>query len=231
LSESFPPLASVAVVIPALNEEDCISQTILATPEVGSILVVDNGSQDRTAERARDAGASVIKEVRPGYGRAVLAGLLEARLRGHSVGVVLDADASNDPASIPTLVGPILSGRADFVLAQRTQFAEKGSLTRPQRFGNRLATRMIRTLTGHSYSDMGPFRALHLRHLPLLNLGDPNYGWNIEMQIKAVQNNLRIVELQLPYRVRRAGKSKISGDLRASVEAGAKIILAGLRYA
>jgi len=193
------------------------------------IIVADNGSRDRTAEIARQAGATVVSEPQRGYGAACLRALANLPPATDTV-VFMDADSSDDPCEAVSLLEPILQGRADFVLGSRTLGkAEKGSLQPHQRFGNALATFLIRVLYGYRYTDLGPFRAIRLDALRKLDMRDRNYGWTIEMQIKAVSHKLRIEEVPVSYRSR-IGVSKVSGNLKASVLAGIKILWTVFRY-
>ncbi len=226
-----PGYAGVFVVIPALNEEGSLPLVLGALPPVGGVIVADNGSEDRTAEVAREGGAEVVSEPRRGYGSACLAGIARAQARGAEILVILDADFSDDPSELPLLVDPILEGRADLVLGDRTRRAEPGAILPHQRFGNHLATFLIARVTGHRYRDMGPFRAVRMSALQGLGMRDLNYGWNVEMQMKAVRAGLRVLEVPVSYRKRAEGESKISGDLRASVRAGVKIVRAVRTYA
>jgi len=221
----------VAVIIPALNEQDALPGVLRALPPTARRIVVDNGSTDATAEVARAAGATVVHEPRRGYGSAVQAGMRALRDRPPTVLAILDADHADRPELLPHLVDPILDDRADFVLSDRTRTAAPGALTRTQRAGNRLATTLIWGATGHRYRDMGPFRAVRWSAAVAMDLRDPTWGWNVEMQIKAVRAGLRILEIPLPYGVRRAGRSKISGDLRGAARAGGRILWAVGHYA
>ena len=223
-------LPGVVVVIPALNEETSLPRVLAALPEVGAILVVDNGSTDRTAEVGRQGGAEVVDEPRRGYGSACLAGIRRAEQLGCTVLVILDADYSDYPEDIDLLVTPILAGEADMVLGDRTRLAEPGALLPHQKLGNNLATFLIHRITGHRYRDMGPFRAIRMSALLSLQMEDLSYGWNVEMQMKAVHAGLRIQEIAVRYRTR-IGISKISSTVRGSVRAGAKIIYSTWRYA
>lgn len=228
---STPNLSHVAVVIPALNEEDSLPLVLSCMPPVGKVVVVDNGSTDRTAEVALSGGATVVSQPERGYGNACLLGIKTAHAHGAEVVVILDADHSFDPQQLTELTTPILQDQADMVLGDRTDTAEPGALTPQQRVGNRVATSLIRGITGHRYRDMGPFRAIRTQSLVEMKMEDPNYGWNVEMQIKAVRHGLRIIELPVACRVRQAGQSKISGSIRGSVAAGLKMMRATWRYA
>ena len=228
------PGAHAAAVIPALDEEAAIGGVLQALPSalLCTVVVSDNGSRDRTAAVAAEAGAFVVHEPRRGYGRACLAALefLRRRSGGPPRTVVfLDADASDDPADLETLLAPIERGRADLVIGSRVRGAaergavEAGALTHVQRFGNVLATKLIRLSTGVRFTDLGPFRAITWRALERLEMRDPNFGWTVEMQMKAARRGLRCVEVPVRYR-RRIGRSKISGTLRGATAAGVKIL-------
>jgi glycosyltransferase involved in cell wall biosynthesis len=219
------------LIIPALDEEPAIAVTLGRVPRelYREIIVADNGSRDRTAEVARQAGSTVVTEPQRGYGAACLRALASVPPDAETV-VFMDADSSDDPREAASLLEPILNGRADFVLGSRTMGrAEKGSLQPHQRFGNELATFLIRVLFGYRFTDLGPFRAIRLDALRKLDMRDRNYGWTIEMQIKAVRQKLRIVEVPVSYR-NRIGVSKVSGNLKASVLAGIKILWTVFRY-
>lgn len=223
----MPP--KVALIIPALDEEAAIRSTLEALPRaaLAQIIVVDNGSRDRTAERARAGGAQVILEPLRGYGRACLAGIA-ALDPGVEVVAFMDADGSDDPADLPRLIAAL--DQADMAIGSRVQGAEAGSLAPMQRAGNRLATFLLSILYGARYTDLGPFRAIRRYALERLAMRDLNFGWTIEMQIKARRANLRVVELPVAYRRRRGGRSKVSGSVRGSILAGAKILWTILRY-
>ena len=222
---------TTAVIIPALNEEEALPGVLASLPEGVRVVVVDNGSTDGTARVAREAGATVVSEPERGYGRAVLAGIAHLQADPPQVLVILDADHSDRPELLPRLVRPILDDEADLVLSDRSRTAAPGALTRPQRFGNRFATLLMWGVSGHRYADMGPFRAIRWTSLMRLHMEDPTWGWNVEMGLKAVHHGLRIREIPVPYGARRAGQSKISGDLRGAARAGVRILWAVGRYA
>ena len=219
--------ASYALIIPALNEADSIGLVLAQVPPglFSQIIVVDNGSRDSTAEVARASGAEVVWEPRRGYGRACLAGL--ARIRPGTTGVAfMDADLSDDPADLGPLTATLRTRSWDLVIGSRVLGQrESGSLTALQRFGNWLATRLIRCLWGVSFTDLGPLRALGMDAIRRLDLSDPSFGWNVEMQAKAARLRLRATEVPVGYRRRRFGKSKISGTLQGSLAAGFKILV------
>ena len=219
-----------ALIIPALDEEPAIGQTLDRVPRdlYREIIVADNGSRDRTAEIARAHGATVVSEPERGYGAACLRAISALPQNVEAV-VFMDADASDDPAEAVLLLEPIYQGRADLVIGSRTLgSAEKGALEPHQVLGNRLVTGIMRAFYGHRYTDLGPFRAIRTEALQRLAMRDRNYGWTIEMQIKALRHKLRVVEVPVSYR-RRVGVSKISGNWRASMAAGAKIIWMAFR--
>jgi glycosyltransferase involved in cell wall biosynthesis len=218
----------VAVVIPALNEAASLPGVLADLPDGVRVVVVDNGSTDGTGDVARARGAEVVVEARRGYGSAVQAGLRRLSADPPDVVVILDADHADDPRRIDELVGPIARGEADLALSVRR--AERGALTTAQRVGNRLATALIRWSTGRRYRDLGPFRALSWAAVERLALVDPTWGWNVEMQMKAATRGLRVVEVELPYRKRRAGRSKISGTVTGTLRAGYRIVWAVRRY-
>lgn len=220
----------IAVVIPALDEELSLPGVLADLPPVWRVVVVDNGSTDGTGRVARERGAEVVHEPRRGYGTAVRAGIDLLRADPPDCLVIIDADHADRPQLLHRLTDPIRYDRADLVLSDRTWTAAPGALTPHQRFGNWLATSLIARTTGYRYRDMGPFRALRWSSLLDLGLRDPTWGWNVEMQMRAVQHGLRILEIPMPYGTRRAGRSKISGSLRGSVRAGYRILAAVRKY-
>lgn len=214
----------ISVIIPALNEERAIGSVLAEIPRslADEVIVVDNGSSDRTAEVARAAGVRVVREERRGYGAACLAGI--AALAETDIVVFMDGDHSDYPEQISRLVGPIIAGEADLVIGSRARGRrEPGALPIQSRLGNWLASQLIRWLFGARYSDLGPFRAISRTALKRLGMRDAGFGWTVEMQVRAAKKRLRVREVPVDYR-RRIGKSKISGTLGGAVSAGAKII-------
>jgi glycosyltransferase involved in cell wall biosynthesis len=198
--------------------------------KVAECIVGDNGSTDGTAVVARAAGAKVVNSPR-GYGAACAAGATAA-LETSDVLVFLDGDGSDDVSAMEQLVRPIESGEADFVIGSRTRGkAEPGALNGAQIFAAKLIGALVNVLYGFRYTDMGPFRAIRRECLEAMQMREMTYGWNLEMQIKAVRMGLRILEIPVDYRCRIGGESKVSGNAWASVKAGAKIlkVLARLR--
>lgn len=220
----------ISVLIPAFNEEKSIAQVIKELPKdiVDEIVVVDNGSTDATKEIALRHGAKVVEEKCRGYGAACLKGL--ASIGEADIVVILDGDHSDYPEQINRLVEPIAAGNADFVIGSRILgLREDGALTPQQYWGNKLAVLLIHRLFGYKFTDMGPFRAIGFESLRSLNMTDKNFGWNVEMQIKAIRHGLKIKEVPVDYR-RRIGTSKISGTVSGTIKAGAKIIFTITKY-
>lgn len=213
----------ISVIIPALNEEKSIGKVLSDLPEwVDTVIVVDNGSTDATATIAVQQGARVVTESQRGYGAACLAGI--AALGQTDIVVFLDADYSDDPTEMYLLVDPIVRDEVDLMLGSRVLGrAEAGALTPQQRFGNWLSCALIRAIWGVAYTDLGPFRAIRYSVLQDLRMGDRDYGWTVEMQIKAARAALRVREVPVSYR-RRLGVSKISGTVRGVLGAGSKIL-------
>ncbi|HET9441620.1 MAG TPA: glycosyltransferase family 2 protein [Longimicrobiales bacterium] len=219
--------------MPVLNEERAL-QIVLPTLSAtlrSRTIVVDNGSSDNSVQVALSWGVRVISESQRGYGAACQAGISTlAATRGDDVVLFMDGDASDDVADLPVVMQPILEGKADFVVGSRVLGQrERGALAPHARFGNALAVAMIRWLTGARYTDLGPLRAIRLDALRRLRMQDRNYGWTVEMQLKAAQQGLRIREVPVHYR-RRIGRSKISGTLLGSLRAGLTIMRTIARY-
>ncbi len=223
----------IAVIIPALNEEASLPLVLADLPKdmLEEVVVVDNGSDDRTPQVVRDGGATLLHEQRRGYGWACLAGIEHLKTRMPDIVVFLDGDYSDHPDELRDVVHPIVTDAYDMVIGSRTKGeAEPGALLPHARFGNALATSLITFLYGFTYSDLGPFRAIRFAALLELGMRDCTYGWTVEMQIKAIHNRLRITEVPVRYR-QRIGASKVSGTLKGTIMAGYKILWTVFRYA
>ena len=231
-------LPTAAVVIPCLNEEDAIGpclRAIFATIErttlpvnIDRVIVVDNGSTDATAQVAEQAGADVVPEPRRGYGQACLAGVQAAT--GADLVILMDGDGSDHFEDVAILLAPIIENRADIVIGSRMLGNhDTGSLTPQQIFGNRIAITLFRLLYRVKLTDIGPFRVIGRDTLLQLGMREMTYGWSIEMIGRAVQAGLRLQEVPVNYRARIGGESKVSGNVRASLKAGYRIIGAILR--
>lgn len=217
----------IVLIIPAQNEEDSIGQVLREVPaRVSEIIVVDNASEDKTAEVARSHGATVLSEGRKGYGYACLKGLdyLSETSNPPDIVVFMDGDYSDYPEELPKLTAPIEAGEVDFVIgARRKALREKGSMTPQQVFGNWLATFLMRQLFGARFTDLGPFRAIRYQALQRLEMEDKTYGWTVEMQLKALRHKLQYTEVPVRYK-KRIGVSKVSGTVKGSIFAGIKIL-------
>lgn len=222
----------IAVIIPAYNEAAAIGKVVMGVPRdwVAEVIVVDNGSSDETAAVAAAAGATVLEERERGYGAACLRGIGYLAGRGVEVVVFMDGDFSDYGEQLPMVAGPVVAGEVDMVIGSRVLGkAERGALMPQQRFGNWLATRLLRWFYGVRYTDLGPFRAIGYGALVGLEMEDRNYGWTVEMQIKAAKKGLRYKEVGVDYRCR-IGESKVSGTLKGSIMAGYKIIRTLFKY-
>lgn len=222
---------NISIIIPALNEEDSIGLVLNDIPKciIKEIIVVDNGSRDNTPATARNLGAKIAIEPTKGYGSACLKGisLLDKET---DIVVFLDADYSDYPQDIHLLLEPLIEDKADFVIGSRLLGKrEKGALLPQAIFGNKLASFLIRIFWGFKYTDLGPFRAINYQKLLLLEMNDKNFGWTVEMQIKAIKKGLRTTEVPVRYR-KRIGKSKITGTLSGTIRAGYKIIYTIFKY-
>lgn len=218
----------VSVIIPVLNEEKAIANVINDIPKslVQEIIVVDNGCTDQTVEIALKHGAKIVTEPQRGYGSACLAGI--NAIQTTDIVVFLDGDYSDDPTEMPSLVQPIQDGLTEFVIGTRVP-SEKGALLPQAQFGNKLATFLMRIFFGVQYTDLGPFRAIRFEQLQALNMQDKNFGWTIEMQLKAAKMGMNVREVPVSYR-KRIGTSKISGTFMGSFKAGVKILTTLFRY-
>ena len=225
-------MLKVTVIIPALNEAGNISQLVhdVQSTVSADVIVVDNGSTDSTAKEARQAGATVVREPRRGYGYACAAGVAAARQA--DVVVFLDGDGSFAPTDLPALLTPILEGRADLVLGSRELgHIEPGAMPPQQRFGNRLVSRLMNIIYGLSITDLGPYRAVQRGLLSELDMLEMTFGWPTEMIVKATRRGARIVEVPVRYHNRKYGQSKVSGTVRGTLLAGWHILRVTFRYA
>ncbi|HEV8337668.1 MAG TPA: glycosyltransferase family 2 protein [Candidatus Polarisedimenticolia bacterium] len=226
-----PAASRVALLIPAYNEEAALPLVLRAIPDgiVDEVVVVDNGSTDGTARVAREHGARVVPEPRRGYGAACLAGLSHLMRDPPDIVVFMDADFSDRPEEMPRLLAALRESECDLVIGSRTLGkAEPGALLPQARFGNRLATLLLRVLFGARYTDLGPFRAARFDRLVALGMTDRDYGWTVEMQARAALEGWKTAEVSVSYR-RRVGTSKITGTFRGSWRAGTKILTTLLR--
>jgi len=200
-------------------------------PPVRRIIVADNGSTDRTATVAQEHGAEVVREPERGYGAACLRALDQLKDDPPDIVVFLDGDYSDHPAELPSLIDPISAGDADMVIGSRVRGRqERGALSPQQRVGNAIACTALRLVYGAHYTDLGPFRAIRWETLQELGMVDRNFGWTVEMQIKAAKSGVSYREVPVSYR-RRIGVSKVSGTFRGSMSAGIKILWLLGRYA
>ncbi len=220
----------ISVIIPVFNEEQSIGLVLDALPQsrIHEVIVVDNNSTDNTVRSAGEKGARVVEEKRKGYGSACLKGISE--LDNPDIVVFVDGDFSDYPEEIVKLVEPIESGEMDFVLGSRMMISESRQALLPQsRYGNQLAVFLMHLFFRHQYTDLGPFRAIRYESLKSIVMQDTNFGWTVEMQIKAVKKGLRILEIPVKYR-ERIGVSKITGTFSGTIKAGTKIIYTIFKY-
>ncbi len=218
---------SIIVIIPAYNEEQSIGKVVQEIPAIVSeIIVVSNNSTDNTAEVAKKAGATVLFETKKGYGHACLKGMkyIESKSEKPEIVVFLDGDYSDYPEELIKIVAPIIEENYDFVVGARIKkWRENGSMTFPQRFGNGLATSLMKLFFHANFTDLGPFRAIKYSRLLQLQMQDKTYGWTVEMQLKAIKQDLRYVEVPVHYK-NRIGVSKVSGTIKGAIFAGVKIL-------
>lgn len=223
-------MSQISIIIAALNEAESIGRVVAEMPwhQIAECIVVDNGSTDATAAIAASAGARVVYSKR-GYGAAMLAGSLSA-LPQSDILVFMDGDGSDVISGLASLVDPILTDRADFVIGSRLRGTrEVGSMLASQIFAAHFVGLILRVFQGVTYTDMGAFRAIRRTSFQALGMTELTYGWNLEMQIKASQRRLRILEIPVDYRVRFGGVSKVAGDWRASIKAAVRILEVLLR--
>jgi glycosyltransferase involved in cell wall biosynthesis len=228
------PAKNIKVIIPAYNEAQSIGLVLKDIPAglVTEVIVVNNNSTDNTVAVAEKGGATVLTETQRGYGKACLTGLDYVRQQGDcDIVVFIDGDYSDHPDEMHKILAPILTNNADMVIGCRVKSKrDAGSMTPQQVFGNWLAVFLIRLLFRHRFTDLGPFRAITWEGLEKINMQDTNYGWTVEMQVKAVKLKLRCTDVPVSYR-RRIGVSKISGTIKGAVLAGYKIIKTIFKYA
>lgn len=233
-------MLNICVIIPAFNEENAVGKVIYDIPkrfsagncEVIEIVVVNNNSNDQTAQVAASCGATVLDERKQGYGASCLKGIEYFKNKTYKPDIIvfIDADYSDYPEEMEELVKPILENNADMVIGSRALGKrQKGSMTIPQIFGNWLATNMIYIFYKVKFTDLGPFRAIKWDALLQLNMVDKTYGWTVEMQVKSAKHKMKSVEVPVNYRTR-VGFSKISGTLKGTILAGYKIITTIFKY-
>lgn len=225
-------MATVTVIIPALNEAGNIRHLVEETRATlpVDVIVVDNNSTNSTAQEARQAGATVVSELRRGYGYACAAGAAAAGAT--DILVFMDGDDSFSPGDLPALLATISAGQADLVLGSRELGSiMPGSMPFQQRFGNWLVSRLMNALYGISITDLGPFRAIRKDLLMELDMQEMTYGWPTEMIVKAAKRKAHILEVPVSYRSRRSGKSKVSGTVRGTLLAAWFILTVTLRHA
>ena len=226
-------MTKIKVIIPAYNEQDSIAKVINDIPViVDEVIVVSNNSTDNTKINAKKAGATVLTENQKGYGYACLKGMehIAKQETKPDIVVFLDGDYSDYPEELTKLIEPIVNDDIDFVIGARVKrLREQGSMTKPQIFGNWLATFLMKQMFGAKFTDLGPFRAIKYDKLKALKMEDKTYGWTVEMQLKAIKQKLSYVEIPVKYR-NRIGVSKVSGTVKGSIFAGVKILAWIFKY-
>ena len=224
---------TIKVIIPAYNEEHSIRNVIQDLPSfVDEIIVVNNNSTDATEKNAKDSGATVLTELKAGYGNACLKGIeyIKQQKKTTDIVVFLDGDYSDYPEQLTKIVNPIIEKNIDFVVGSRVKkFREKGAMQPQQIFGNWLAIFLMRVIFKSQFTDLGPFRAIKFDTLMALKMEDPTYGWTVEMQLKVLKQQFTYEEIAVSYR-NRIGVSKVSGTLKGSIFAGIKILTWIIKY-
>ncbi len=224
---------TITVIIPAYNEESSIGNVIRDLPGfVHEIIVVNNNSTDATEKYAKDAGATVLTELKAGYGNACLKGIehIKQQQKTTDIVVFLDGDYSDYPEELTKIIAPIIENDIDFVVGNRVKkFREKGAMQPQQIFGNWLATFLMRVFFKSKFTDLGPFRAIKFDTLMSLKMEDPTYGWTVEMQLKILKQQFTYKEIPVRYR-NRIGVSKVSGTVKGSIFAGIKILTWIIKY-
>lgn len=217
----------IKVIIPAFNEQNSIAKVINDIPKiVDEIIVIDNNSTDETSMNAKNAGATVLFESNKGYGFACLKGInyIANQTKKPEIVVFLDGDYSDFPEQLTEIVKPIIEKNIDFVIGARVKkLREQGAMTPQQIFGNWLATFLMKLIFNSKFTDLGPFRAIKYSNLLALQMEDKTYGWTVEMQLKVLKKNFTYIEVPVHYK-NRIGVSKISGNLKAAIKAGIKIL-------
>lgn len=223
----------IKVIIPAYNEEASIGKVIAEIPDIVSeIIVVDNNSTDNTSEVAKKAGATVLFQQNSGYGNACLKGMeyISKEKTKPDIVVFLDGDYSDYPSEMTKIIAPIIEDDIDFVVGARVKsLRESGSMTFPQRFGNELATKLMKLFFNSKFTDLGPFRAIKYKKLLALNMEDKTYGWTVEMQLKVLKKKFTYIEVPVKYK-NRIGVSKVSGTVKGAIFAGIKILTWIFKY-
>jgi len=223
----------IKVIIPAFNEQDSIANVVNDIPDiVDEVIVISNNSTDNTEENAKQAGATVLKEERKGYGYACLKGMdyIAKQETKPTIVVFLDGDYSDYPEQLLEIINPIIHNNTDFVIGARVEeLREKGAMTPQQVFGNWLATKLMSLFFKATFTDLGPFRAIKYDKLLALNMEDKTYGWTVEMQLKVLKQKMSYLEIPVKYR-NRIGVSKVSGTVKGSVMAGVKILTWIFKY-
>jgi glycosyltransferase involved in cell wall biosynthesis len=215
----------VVVIIPAFNEEESLPKVIMAIPSfVDEIVITDNGSTDRTSEVSKECGATVLTEKEKGYGAACLKAISYIEDKNYDIVVFLDGDYSDYPEEMPGILDPILKDDFDLVIGSRMLGKRgKGAMLPQAIFGNWLSAFLIKLFWNYKFTDLGPFRAIKYSSLLKLNMQDRNFGWTVEMQIKAAKQKMKCIEVPVSYR-KRIGESKVTGTITGTVKASTKIL-------